>query len=200
MPKPAVLDLPDNQTLFLDALRQFGHVPQACQVVGISKQAAYIYRSAHPLFAEEWDAAIMQGRINLREELEQALWQRALRGTVVPVYKKDQEWEWDGGLEDDMEERHRKAMSGVNVVGFKHVPPSDKLLELALRAELPTKYAQTKLNVNVNANANGGMDEFIQMLVEEARAAGLSLTPAQAKRRLMALTSSDDIIESENIS
>lgn len=51
-------DLSEKQALFLQGLRDTGIVLRACDRADITRQLAYIWRSAYPEFREKWDDAL----------------------------------------------------------------------------------------------------------------------------------------------
>ena len=51
-------DLTEKRALFLQGLRETGVVLRACERADISRQLAYIWRSAYPEFKKQWDDAL----------------------------------------------------------------------------------------------------------------------------------------------
>lgn len=69
------------QPVFIEALRELGHVGKACQVAGISRQTAYLHRRNEPQFAADWDTAIDDAAYSLEDEA----WRRARDGVDEPI-------------------------------------------------------------------------------------------------------------------
>lgn len=69
------------QPVFIEALRELGHVGKACQAAGISRQTAYAHRRTEPQFAKDWDIAIDDAAFTLEDEA----WRRARDGVDEPI-------------------------------------------------------------------------------------------------------------------
>jgi hypothetical protein len=72
--------------VFIAALRKHGGgVDTAVQEAGIGRTTAYNYRYASDSFADEWEAAMREGRREMLGELKTTALERATRGTREPV-------------------------------------------------------------------------------------------------------------------
>ena len=69
---------------FLESLSVCANVTQAVQKAGACRSAVYEYRSKHPEFAAQWEAAY-QAAV---DDLEAEAWRRAVRGTDEPVFQR----------------------------------------------------------------------------------------------------------------
>jgi hypothetical protein len=83
MTNKRALTVPVNrwQPVFIEALREFGHVGKACQAAMVSRQTAYVHRRAEPQFAKEWETAIDDAAFTLEDEA----WRRARDGVDEPI-------------------------------------------------------------------------------------------------------------------
>lgn len=98
-------------TKFLATLSDTGNMTAACMVAGISRTEMYRRRDADPALRAAWEAAI---EVSV-DKLELVARDRALQGVKEPVYYKG------------------------DVVGHVH-KPSDRLMELLLKAHRPDKF------------------------------------------------------------
>jgi len=72
-------DLSEKQALFLQGLRETGVVLRACDRADITRQLAYIWRSAYPEFKQLWDDALEDPV----DEVEETLLKMARSGNNV---------------------------------------------------------------------------------------------------------------------
>lgn len=96
---------------FLTTLQDTGNITASCMVAGIQRTTAYRRKEADAEFREAWDAAI---EISV-DKLEYVARNRAVDGVREPIYYKG------------------------DVVGHVH-KPSDRLMELLLKAHRPDKF------------------------------------------------------------
>ncbi len=102
-----------NKAAFLAEFAERGIVTHACQAAGVSHSVVYDWYGKDDEFASAWDEAKEQAT----DELEAEAWRRAVKGVERPVFQ------------------------GGEAVG--HVTEySDRLLELMLKANRPTKYRE----------------------------------------------------------
>ncbi|MGF1607501.1 MAG: hypothetical protein ACFB22_14310 [Rhodothalassiaceae bacterium] len=71
-----------RRAIFLDVLRRTGNVSAAARAADVSRRAAYAFRERDTDFAQDWAEAVNESL----DDLEQALRQRAVSGTLKPVY------------------------------------------------------------------------------------------------------------------
>ncbi len=81
-PRLALPFTAQRQVRFLHHLSQCGHVRRACELVGISAQAAYVHKRRDEAFARGWDAALVLAR----DAAEDVLADRALNGTRETIF------------------------------------------------------------------------------------------------------------------
>lgn len=74
-----------KRELFLDALRECGHVGQAAASVGVSRQLVYAHRKADPEFKLAWEAAADEAAVTV---LEAEAVRRATQGVDEPIVYK----------------------------------------------------------------------------------------------------------------
>ena len=72
-------DLTSKQALFLQGLRDTGIVLRACERADITRQLAYIWRSAYPEFKDKWDDALEDPI----DRVEETLFNMAVSGNNV---------------------------------------------------------------------------------------------------------------------
>ena len=101
----------DVNTKFLASLGDSGNMTASCMVAGVSRTEMYRRREKDPELRAAWDAAI---EISV-DKLELVARNRAIKGVKEPVYYKGA------------------------VVGAIH-KPSDRLMELLLKAHRPDKF------------------------------------------------------------
>lgn len=71
-----------RRSIFLDVLRRTGNVSAAARAAGMARRSAYALRDREEDFAAAWSEAQEEAL----DDLEQALRQRAVQGTLKPVY------------------------------------------------------------------------------------------------------------------
>ena len=101
----------EPDALFLATLKDTGNVTAACMVAGFDRSHIYQRKKVDTSFAAAWEAAI---EVSV-DKLELVARDRALQGVKEPVYYKGY------------------------VVGHVH-KPSDRLMELLLKAHRPDKF------------------------------------------------------------
>jgi hypothetical protein len=112
--------VPNWKPAFLDALRVWPVVQQACTAANVCRSTAYRARMTDPTFAQEWDEAMEDG-IDLAEA---EAYRRAVRGFDEPVIHH-------GQLAVDAD--------GKPLTVKRY---SDRLLELILRGRRKDVYSQ----------------------------------------------------------
>jgi hypothetical protein len=75
---------PEKRQAFLEALGETCNVKASCELAGIAKNSAYLWRKDEPAFATEWDQAIKRGGDALEDEAVR----RAKEGVDEPVFYK----------------------------------------------------------------------------------------------------------------
>lgn len=101
----------DVNAIFLATLRDTGNMTAACMTAGVSRTEMYRRRDKDPELRAAWEAAI---EVSV-DKLELVARDRAIKGVKEPVYYKG------------------------DVVGHVH-KPSDRLMELLLKAHRPDKF------------------------------------------------------------
>lgn len=101
----------DLKGVFLATLRDTGNITASCMVAGFNRKTAYKWRESDKEFAELWDISL---EIAV-DKLEYVARNRAIKGVKKPIYYK-------GELIDHVYE------------------PSDRLMELLLKAHRPDKF------------------------------------------------------------
>lgn len=96
---------------FLEILSKTCNVSEAARKAGISRTAAYEWRSDDEAFAKAWDGAEQEAA----DSLEREAWRRAVEGTDKPV-----------------------TFQGTITATYKEY--SDRMLEILLKAHRPEKY------------------------------------------------------------
>ena len=74
---------PERQERFLERLAETGCVREACRTVGLSSTSGYRAYARMPDFAQAWNRALAARR----PMLEDAAFERAVRGAVVPIVR-----------------------------------------------------------------------------------------------------------------
>lgn len=149
-----------------------GYLDPAISAAGVSRATLYRYRAKHPEFEEQLQIALAEGvRIRL-PVLEATAFQRATVGHAIPVYAPDHLWV-DEALDPeegrmDPERAMQLALKSRNIVGWKHISPSDNLLIKLLGAEDRDKYNPPKIQVNVDASRTPDQTEVLRAAVKAA--------------------------------
>lgn len=77
---------PKRRARFLEVLSEIGNVRDACEAIGLSREAAYYVRNRDADFKAAWEAAIEKAA----DKLEKEAWRRAHDGVPEPVFHKGQ--------------------------------------------------------------------------------------------------------------
>lgn len=77
---------PKKKERFVKRLGEVGVVLRACEAAGISRQTAYDWRRDDDEFAASWDRALEDHL----DTIEEALYERAVKGLDEPVYQGGQ--------------------------------------------------------------------------------------------------------------
>lgn len=149
-----------------------GYVEPAVTAAGVSRATFYRYRAANPEFDEQLKLALAEGvRVRL-PMLEASAFQRATVGHAIPVYAPDIKWEQeDFNPEEgrmDPEKAMQFALKSRNIIGWKHVSPSDTILAKMLGAEDRDKYNPPKVQINVDQSRAGSPNEILRAAMMEA--------------------------------
>lgn len=147
-----------------------GYVEPAVTAAGVSRASFYRYRAANPEYDDQLQVALAEGvRVRL-PMLEATAFQRATVGHAIPVYAPDHQWQDDDDAESgrmDPEKAMQLALTSRNIIGWKHVSPSDALLAKMLGAEDRDKYNPPKVNINVDSG-KGNQQEVLRTAMKEA--------------------------------
>lgn len=156
----------------LDRIRvNGGFIEPAVAAANVSRASFYRYRAANPEYDEQLTVALQEGvRVRL-PMLEASAFQRATVGHAIPVYAPDHMWQDDDNAEAgrlDPEKAMQLALTSRNIIGWKHVSPSDALLAKMLGAEDRDKYNPPKVNVTIDGSANKNQQEVLRAAMKEA--------------------------------
>lgn len=147
-----------------------GYIDPAVTAAGVSRASFYRYRAANPEYDDQLQVALAEGvRVRL-PMLEATAFQRATVGHAIPVYAPDHMWQDDDDAESgrlDPEKAMQLALTSRNIIGWKHVSPSDALLAKMLGAEDRDKYNPPKVNINVDSS-KGNQQEVLRTAMKEA--------------------------------
>lgn len=123
------------QDPFIEELADCGNISAACKAAGIHRMTAYRTRDKDPVFAQRWDEAINKAL----DSLEKEAWRRAREGVtrIEPI-----------------------MYQGEQVAEKIITEYSDKMLELLLKSNRPTKYRE-QIRITIS-DANRLVDEAIQ--------------------------------------
>lgn len=148
-----------------------GYIEPAVTAANVSRATFYRYRAANPEYDEQLQVALAEGvRVRL-PMLEASAFQRATVGHAIPVYAPDHMWQDDDDAEAgrlDPEKAMQLALTSRNIIGWKHVSPSDTLLSKMLGAEDRDKYNPPKVNVTIDGSANKNQQEVLRAAMKEA--------------------------------
>lgn len=110
-----------------------GNVSKACQMIGISRAAAYSHKTTDADFATKWDEAIESGLDDVEEEMHR----RGVKGVLEPVFYR-----------------------GKMVAKIRHY--SDALLMAQLRARRPEVYRDNfQINATISGSLNLDIESVI---------------------------------------
>lgn len=73
------------QPIFIEALRQTGHVGNSCEAANVSRATVYNHRRDDQAFASQWDQAISDAAWTLEDEATR----RARDGVDEPIFYRD---------------------------------------------------------------------------------------------------------------
>ena len=104
---------------FLRTMSKTGNVRLACETAGVNRQHVYDVRQTDTAFRDGWDRAEQEAM----DLLEAAAWQRATKGSLEPIYMKDE--------------------NGKIKLVTKIARYSDTLLIFLLKSGRPQKYRET---------------------------------------------------------
>jgi hypothetical protein len=158
---------------FLAALRgpAAGQPRLACRIAGWNKSSAYRERERDPQFAADWDAACKEGEPEKINVLEATAFERAVYGVAKPVYRAYHKWDEEDP--DILAAAKKDPMAALaltklsrNIIGFEHIPPSDRLLELLLKAENRGKYNPAKTEVTISDAATNSFAAEVKAVCE----------------------------------
>lgn len=203
-PTPSLLENPEIREEFLLALRSMGGIlNEACRAIGLERTTVFRYLQKNPDVKALVNEAIEEGQSNLPVILRSSLIDRALNGQVVPTYSI--EWRPEPAAKDP-KEAHDRAFRGPNVIGYRLIPASDKLLLDTVKAYCP-EFRDKPAAINVQVEG-GGLDELAQLVLKEAKRVGLhgpSVSLDVIRKRLSRIASTDyngldNLTESEAVS
>lgn len=163
----------DAEQEILDRVRaNGGYIEPAVTAAGVSRASFYRYRAANPDYDEKLEVALQEGvRVRL-PMLEASAFQRATVGHAIPVYAPDHMWQDEAEDAEagrlDPEKAMQLALTSRNIIGWKHVSPSDTLLSKMLGAEDRDKYNPPKVQLNIDAGASQNQQEVLRAAMKEA--------------------------------
>jgi hypothetical protein len=102
--------------IFLDVLRQYCNVAEACRASGLARTTAYEWRAADPTFMAEW----LEAEAEAVDKLEREAWRRGAEGYDETI-----------------------VSGGKITVSTKY---SDRMLEILLKGHRPDKYRERVSN------------------------------------------------------
>jgi len=123
---------------FFNEYIKHGILTKACRIVGINPRTVYDAVKLHPKFA---DAMAVARRIAI-ERLEEEAHRRAVEGVAEPVFYQ--------GEEVGTVQRY-----------------SDRLLELLLEANKPTKFGREKRSGGTPSGGEGGGGPAVQVIIQQ---------------------------------
>ncbi|MCJ1413663.1 hypothetical protein MMC19_007785 [Ptychographa xylographoides] len=129
---------PATREAFLIALADLGSVTAACERAGMSRNAAYVWRSEDEDFAAKWQSALDLGTDALEDEAVR----RGHLGDLRPVFQ--------GGVQVGVEREF-----------------SDRLLIFMLKVRRPNRYCERfTVNVNITSDLAGHIETSRKRTIE----------------------------------